>query len=202
MNKFNSYFPFLLLLPCLCGVQCKKDTAVSNSPNTGYVKEYYTNKPIANAEVGVYSDNNYTKLVENVYTDSNGKFVTNENISGYANILVSKQGYFQYTWSNWQTNRNNNMFYLDMPAYIQTHIKNVNPVNSSDQIDVEGFPDNIGYLGTVTLIGSKVDTTICCILALGYKPYKIPVFVYKYPKAPTDSAMPVTCTPIGNQTIT
>ncbi|MFI5221808.1 MAG: hypothetical protein ACHQK8_05750 [Bacteroidia bacterium] len=166
MKKIPSYFFFLTVL-FLLFQQCKKDSATnSNSPNTGYVKEYYTNKPIAYAQVGVYSDNNYSQLVENVYTDSTGKFITNENISNNQNILVTKSGYFQYTWDFWQTNRdfNKNIFHLDMPSQLLIHLKNTKPVSKYDWVELPDF-NTTG----ITLEGNNIDTMLCCLFGLRYK---------------------------------
>jgi len=197
---------FLTFLPLF--YQCKKDPNTSNTntntSNIGYVKEYYTDKPVPNAEVAVYTDMNNLQLVEKVYSDSTGKFETNGSIYNMANVVVSKSGYFQYNFSNAQTNRDRskNIFWLDMPAYIQTHIKNVNPVANDDYITIEGFPETtVPPFGSLVLQGKNVDTTVCCILAAGYKPFLIPVFMKKYPFV-SDSAMPVICTPIANKIIT
>lgn len=144
----------------------------------------------------------YSQLVENVFTDADGKFVTTESISENPYILINKQGYFPFTYSQFSNrDKYKNIFLLDIPSYIQTHIKNTNPVASDDYIQLEGFPETIVPPdGILQLHGKNVDTTVCCILAAGYKPFTIPVFIKKFPQT-ADSAMPVTCTPIGNQTI-
>ncbi len=143
--------------------------------NCGYVKEFFTNKPIPFAKVEIHQNINYNSLIESVTADSNGKFVTATNLYNVAGILITAPNHLPYFYSLWQTNsdRETNTYWLDQPGYIQVHVKNTNPFDENDEVALPDFERNIVIKGT------DVDTTICCLLGASYKKLPFGVFVRK-----------------------
>ena len=175
---------------------CKKEEPPKAScQNCGYVKEFFTNKPIPFAKVEIHQNINYNSLIESVTADSNGKFITETNLYNVAGILITAPNHLPYFYSLWQTNsdRETNTYWLDQPGYIQVHIKNTNPFDENDEVALPDFERNIVIKGT------DVDTTICCLLGAAYKEYRVRAFVRKNFK---DTTNHVKCIVEPNQTIT
>jgi hypothetical protein len=191
---------FLLIFLLSIGfISCDKEPEPAEpefADNIGYVKEYHTNKAIANAEIGIYDDPGYNKLLDSAHSDANGRFKTIKNFKYEAAVLVAKDGYYLYTYGMAPTNRDEkkNIFYLDKPGYILLHFKSDSSHGPYDRL-------NLGeYSLPVDIIGNHIDTFICCIQKPGYKEYTIPVFVKRYPEQEY-KARPEYCSPKSNDTL-
>jgi hypothetical protein len=196
MKKQNKWL--WLLLSVMLGLNAcqKEEPPKASCQNCGYVKEFFTNKPIPFAKVEIYEDFNYTRLIETVTADSNGLFTAKTNWVGeYKYVFAYAPGYFPYSIAVGLTNYNpdTKTFYLDQPGYIQVHVKNTNPFDENDEVILDDFPNGIFLRGT------DVDTTICCLLGAAYKEYRVRAFVRKNFK---DTTNHVKCIVEPNQTIT
>ena len=169
-----------LLLSVMLGLNAcqKEEPPKASCQNCGYVKEFFTNKPIPFAKVEIYEDFNYTRLIETVTADSNGLFTAKTNWVGeYKYVFAYAPGYFPYSIAVGLTNYNpdTKTFYLDQPGYIQVHIKNTNPFDENDRVRLPDF----NFKNDVEIHGTDVDTTICCLLGAAYKKLPFGVFVRK-----------------------
>lgn len=192
--RFQLIVTFLLMFSVMFNA-CQKDTSTQTTcQNCGYVKEFYTNKPIPFANVEIHQNINYNSLIERVTADSNGKFVTSTNLYNVAGILITAPNHLPYFYSLWQTNSNRetNTYWLDQPGNIEVHAKNSKPFDENDRVILDDFPNG------VFLYGTDVDTNICCLLGAAYKEYRVRAFVRKNF---IDTSNHVKCTPQPNQTI-
>lgn len=177
MKKVNLAYLFVLWLFLIFSNCQKEDETKASCKNCGYVKEFFTNKPIPFAKVEIHQNINYNSLIESVTADSNGKFVTETNLYNVAGILITAPNHLPYFYSLWQTNsdRETNTYWLDQPGYIQVHVKNTNPFDENDRVRLPDF----NFKNDVEIHGTDVDTTICCLLGAAYKKLPFGVFVRK-----------------------
>jgi hypothetical protein len=158
---------------------CKKDMLVGGDAtiNWGYVKEFYTQKPIAQALVVVYGKNPMWAVQDTLYTDSNGRYEF-DKVKYLPELLTSAPGYLPASMQPYAPgdffDKYNRTIYLYQPAEMMLHVKNVNPFDQSDYINLTDF-----FAPFIYLYGTSVDTTICCLTAKRYKEVVIGAWVRK-----------------------
>ena len=168
----------ILLLALVIQLQaCKKDTPVGGDAtiNWGFVKEFYTQKPIAQAMVVVYGKNPMWAVQDTLYTDSNGRYEF-DYVKYLAELDATATGYIpnrMFTQDE-LVGRYNRTIYLYQPAEMMLHVKNVNPFDQSDYINLTDF-----FAPFIYLYGTSVDTTICCLTAKRYTEVVIGAWVRK-----------------------
>jgi hypothetical protein len=140
----KKYF-FVLVSFSFLMVQCRKD-ANNYIKVSGKVLEFGTNKPIANAKVGIYSEGGaflgttWSNLVDTTRTDANGFYsIEKQGIDNGSSFYVSAAANKYYTYDPTKyvaTGQDvmNNDIVLDPFAWIKVHVKNVNPLNDRDSI--------------------------------------------------------------------
>jgi hypothetical protein len=165
----------ILLLALVIQMQaCKKDIPIGSDETTnwGYVKEFYTQKPIPNAMVVVYGKNPMWAVQDTLYTDSNGRYEF-EYVKYLAELDATAQGYIpnrMFTQDE-LVGRYNRTIYLYQPAEMMLHVKNVNPFDESDQIRINDFSPPL------TLLGKNVDTIICCLFSRRYETVRLQTII-------------------------
>jgi hypothetical protein len=169
----------ILLLALVIQMQaCKKDTPIGSDETTnwGYVKEFYTQKPIPNAMVVVYGKNPMWAVQDTLYTDSNGRYEF-----GYVKYLPELQasalGYFNSGLQPYAPgdffDKFNRTIYLYQPAEMILHVKNVNPFDGNIQIDLNDF------IPVSRFDGKGADTMVCCLLGRRYTEIDFQIVVRK-----------------------
>ena len=155
---------------------CKKDPITNSiTTNWGYVKEFYTQKPIPNAMVVVYGKNPMWAVQDTLYTDSNGRYEF-DYVKYLAELDATAPGYIpnrMFTQDE-LVGSFNRTIYLYQPAEMILHVKNVNPFDESDYINLTDF-----FSPFIYLYGTSVDTTICCLTAKRYTEVVIGAWVRK-----------------------
>ena len=160
---------------------CKEDEDDGlDQTNWGYVKEYYTEKPIANAMVVISGSNPMWAIQDTLYTDSNGRYEF-ERVKYTPEIQASASGYLTsalrvYAPGDFYTKYNRTIF-LYQPAEMVVHVKNVKPFNGTDIISLSDF-----FAPQIVLVGDKVDTVICCLLGRRYTEVLVGAWVTKNEK--------------------
>jgi hypothetical protein len=168
----------IILLALVIQMQaCKKDTPIGSveTTNWGYVKEFYTQKPIPNAMIVVYGKNPMWAVQDTLYTDSNGRYEFGY-VKYLAELDATAPGYIpnrMFTQDE-LVGRFNRTIYLYQPAEMILHVKNVNPFNQYDYINLTDF-----FAPFIYLYGTNVDTTICCLTAKRYNEVVIGAWVRK-----------------------
>jgi hypothetical protein len=158
----------IILLALVIQMQaCKKDTPIGSDETTnwGYVKEFYTQKPIPNAMVVVYGKNPMWAVQDTLYTDSNGRYEFGY-VKYLAELDATAPGYIpnrMFTQDE-LVGRFNRTIYLYQPAEMILHVKNVNPFDEYDRISLNDF-----FAPDVVLNGDNVDTMVCCLTARRYE---------------------------------
>jgi len=167
MNLKNSILMFSMLF--LLAIGCDKPAIDHNVKWKGKVLEKGTNKPISNAKIYLYEfefGGDFTiikpRILINTYEsdkDGNYDFTYFNDISkGYV-IKVGAEKYYlsgEYTPNDNDGIASNTVFYLDPYAWIKFHVKNVNPFDENDKIDI-----NRSCFSKI-LYGNRIDTTIIC----------------------------------------
>jgi hypothetical protein len=161
---------------------CKKDKETSNEPanepNWGYVKEYYTEKPIPNAMVVVYGKNPRWAAQDTLYTDSNGRYEF-QYVEYLAELQATSLGYIpnrMFTQDE-LVGRFNRTIYLYQPAEMILHVKNVKPFDEYDRISLNDF-----FAPDVIIYGNEVDTLICCLISRRYQEVGLKTVIWKNAK--------------------
>ncbi len=154
---------------------CKKDPITNSiTTNWGYVKEFYTQKPIPNAMVVVYGKNPMWAVQDTLYTDSNGRYEF-DYVKYLPELLTSAPGYLPASMQPYAPgdffDKYNRTIYLYQPAEMILHVKNVNPFDESDQIRINDFSPPIA------LLGKKVDTIICCLFSRRYETVRLQTII-------------------------
>jgi hypothetical protein len=167
----------ILLLALVIQLQaCKKDMPVGGDAtiNWGYVKEFYTQKPIAQAMVVVYGKNPMWAVQDTLYTDSNGRYEF-DKVKYLPELLTSATGYLPASMQPYAPgdffDKYNRTIYLYQPAEMMLHVKNVNPLNESDQIRINDFNPPLA------LLGKNVDTIICCLFSRRYETVRLQTII-------------------------
>jgi hypothetical protein len=147
---------------------CKKDPITNSiTTNWGYVKEFYTQKPIPNAMVVVYGKNPMWAVQDTLYTDSNGRYEF-DYVKYLPELLTSAPGYLPASMQPYAPgdffDKYNRTIYLYQPAEMILHVKNVNPFDEYDRISLNDF-----FAPDVVLNGDNVDTMVCCLTARRYE---------------------------------
>jgi hypothetical protein len=138
---------YLSLLACFCFLmaQCHKSNN-SFIKVSGKVLEFGSNKPIANAKVGIYEEGGvflgptWTKFVDSTHTDTNGFYnMEKQNIDNGSSFYISAAANKYYTFDPTKylvTGKGivNNDIVLDPFAWIKVHVKNVTPFDENDRI--------------------------------------------------------------------
>lgn len=152
--------PFILLL-----VQCHKEPTSTFIKMSGKVLEYGTNKPIANAKVGIYEEGGeflgatWTRLLDTTRTDANGFYYFDKpNLDKGSSFFIAATAnkYYAYDPNSYLITGQvvtNNDIVLDPFAWIKVHVKNVNPFDDRDSIFLDGI---VGTLSGIH-IGNNVD---------------------------------------------
>jgi len=173
----------ILLLALVIQLQaCKKDMLVGGDAtiNWGYVKEFYTQKPIAQAMVVVYGKNPMWAVQDTLYTDSNGRYEF-DKVKYLPELLTSAPGYLPASMQPYAPgdffDKYNRTIYLYQPAELMLHVKNVNPFNEYDRISLNDF-----FAPDVVLNGANVDTMVCCLTARRYENVGLKTVVRKNSK--------------------
>jgi hypothetical protein len=165
----------ILLLALVIQLQaCKKDMPVGGDAtiNWGFVKEFYTQKPIANAMVVVYGKNPLWAIQDTLYTDSSGRYEF-IYVKYLAELDATATGYIpnrMFTQDE-LVGRYNRTIYLYQPAEMLLHVKNVNPLHESDQIRINDFNPPL------ILLGKNVDTIICCLFSRRYETVRLQTII-------------------------
>jgi hypothetical protein len=170
----------IILLTAMAYLQaCKKEPiSTSQTTNWGYVKEFYTQKPIAQAMVVVYGKNPMWAVQDTLYTDSNGRYEF-DYVKYLAELDATATGYIpnrMFTQDE-LVGRYNRTIYLYQPAEMMLHVKNVNPFNEYDRISLNDF-----FAPDVVLNGANVDTMVCCLTARRYENVGLKTVVRKNSK--------------------
>lgn len=198
MKLLKNTFIIMLLFSMVFNLSsCKKDDPNTNQENVnwGYVKEFYTEKPIANATVVIYSRNPLWTVEDTLYTDSNGRYEF--PIVKYLPYLeVSANGYIPNRMFDQDelVGRFNRTILLYQPAEMILHVKNVNPNDENDNIRLNDFhPYKV-------VNGKNVDTLICCLVGLRYQTVRTQTVVRRIRNGLfTDSIIVFTATPTKSQ---
>ncbi len=149
----------ILLLFCLSA--CHKEIAFASSE--GVVKESGSNKPIANAKIlisncagDINSGNVNCQTVDTIFSDANGKYkyykelITREELAGgvsHYEFMASKKGYlYQLHLVNMPSSGAASQDIILAPsAWLKIHVKNINPFDSNDAIEIRGlYPGDNG----------------------------------------------------------
>lgn len=176
MNLKNSILMFSMLFS-LCFESCLKDNAQVDHDVVwkGRILENSTNKPIPNADIYLYEhelDNDFLsnspRILKNIYkADKDGyyEFTYRDLVKNGYEIQVSAGKY--YTSNKIASDDRNGVSKVDVLlepyAWIKFHVKNVNPYDENDNIDING--DCLNKL----LIGRLQDTIYICD-QIGNKP--------------------------------
>jgi hypothetical protein len=159
----KKYF-FVLVSFSFLMVQCRKETN-NFIKVSGKVLEFGTNKPIANAKVGIYSEGGaflgttWSNLVDTTRTDANGFYsIEKQGIDNGSSFYVSAAANKYYTFDPTKyvaTGQDvmNNDIVLDPFAWIKVHVKNVNPFDENDKI---GLGNGIGTL-QIFYLGKNIE---------------------------------------------
>jgi hypothetical protein len=164
----KKYF-FVLVSFSFLMVQCRKE---SNNyiKVSGKVLEFGSNKPIANAKVGIYSEggaflgSTWSNLVDTTRTDANGFYsIEKQGIDNGSSFYVSAAANKYYTFDPTKylatgQDVTNNDIVLDPFAWIKIHVKNVNPFGDNDKFIINGSTyegKNFEQNFTFKVIGNK-----------------------------------------------
>ncbi|MBA3283755.1 MAG: hypothetical protein H0U27_01675 [Nitrosopumilus sp.] len=128
-----------------------------------FVKQHKTNTPIANAMLlitrGVPPSGFGTTVIDTLYTDGNGKAFYNkkvdENYMYYAEAY--KDGYFDTHNQQVDVKPGEKNFtttiYMYAHSWVKLHVKNVNPYDPFDKINIKST------CGSFNMIGTSIDTS-------------------------------------------
>ncbi|MES2560139.1 MAG: hypothetical protein V4590_10385 [Bacteroidota bacterium] len=161
-------------------VSCTKEEQTppaTDTVNWGYVKEYYTEKPIPNAMLVLYGKNPLWVVQDTLYTDANGRYEF-PIVKYLPELQASASGYFPsgmvvYAPGDFYEEKKRTI-HLYQPAEMILHVKNVKPVDASDRVDLIDFFDQRGEW-----TGSNIDTLVCCLTTRRYTEVLIGVWVTK-----------------------
>ena len=169
---------YLLLITVLLFISaCRKSEAPDSKTSIrGHLLEYGTEAPLANVKIylgsceGGLLEPLYCSTIDSFYTDENGYFDYETNAESVDLCTFEPvDGY--YPIGNYVINRGVNEFtqYADPEAWLELHVKNVDPVNGEDNIRISGswaggspednFGTNIDFIKAEKVRGNR-DTKI------------------------------------------
>lgn len=146
--------------------------APTDTVNWGYVKEYYTEKPIPNAMLVLYGKNPLWAVQDTLYTDSNGRYEF-PLVKYLPELQASAPDYIgdrMYTQDE-LVGRFNRTIHLYQPAEMTMHVKNVRPFSGNIEVSLNDF------IPAKRFNGNNIDTLICCLLARRYTTIDLQVVV-------------------------
>lgn len=164
-TKRNTILLFCLVV--LFGTGCLKPAEDHNVRWQGKVLEKVTKKGVANAKIYLYErkvdllGSSGGILIETYQSDKDGNFSIDYTYRvnyGYL-VKVFADKYYEsedYIPSEKKGVATTTELFLDPYAWIKFHVKNVNPYDENDKIDING--DCLNKL----LIGNALDTTYVC----------------------------------------
>jgi len=165
MNRL--LFTFLILCAILSISSCKKYFWKWKTIKCE-VRDYYSERPIEGATVMVVDNNKPVgqEVLAFKDTDRNGEVefkVYAEEGRSSLGVVAGKEPYFNPPKSgdklNYETHaERKNILYLLPPGYVQFHIKNVNPFDDNDFIDISGlvyYGKNIDVLSPIKKMMAK-----------------------------------------------
>ena len=140
---------FILSVPLLW-ISCDNDGILSGTTIIeGQVLAYGTNEPVENATVTLYervstgSFSGTDVAVETIITDASGSYSFESEGLGLTGVNATHDNYFEPNMITYDgivyKNRNNIDIVIDPHAWLKLHIKNVNPFDQNDYINVNGF---------------------------------------------------------------
>ena len=140
---------FILSVPLLW-ISCDNDGILSGTTIIeGQVLAYGTNEPVENATVTLYervstgSFSGADVAVETIITDASGSYSFESEGLGLTGVNATHDNYFEPNMITYDgivyKNRNNIDIVIDPHAWLKLHIKNVNPFDQNDYINVNGF---------------------------------------------------------------
>lgn len=195
----------LVFVVCING--CTKDNSGVGNDSGIHVKQYGTGTPIANAMVvitrGALGSGVGTAPVETLYTDNEGKTrytgSIDRNYMYYAEAY--KNNYFDTHDNQASVSSATNYsptIYMYAYSYVKLHVKNVNPFDHFDWIDVQSQCNQYIFQGL------SIDTTFiwcdeCNCAWFGNFFYEAAI---GYNKNQTDYVTHINFTPISFDTIT
>ncbi|MES2560141.1 MAG: hypothetical protein V4590_10395 [Bacteroidota bacterium] len=144
----------------------------TDTVNWGYVKEYYTEKPIPNAMLILYGKNPLWAVQDTLYTDANGRYEF-PIVKYLPELQASAANYIgdrMYTQDE-LVGRFNRTIHLYQPAEMILHVKNVKPFNGNIQISINDF------IPAKRFNGNNIDTLICCLVARRYTTVDLQIVV-------------------------
>ncbi len=158
----NIFYFFLFLFLSLCLTACTKE----NPQTQQQVIDSITKEPIANAKVqltidesgGIWSGSS-RRLVEEVYTDDEGRYEFTESINtgdGYYELFVFADRYFDIT--SGQGYDQNRLVELVPEGYLKLRILKLDTmefVSGSVRVGTEGAQEFSGYKIDTTFLGIK-----------------------------------------------
>ena len=178
MKTLTPHFLAMLLLlsmPMFL-ITCKiesDDPTPRDAINWGYVKEYYTEKPIPNAMLVLYGVNPLWAIQDTLYTDSNGRYEFPQ-VNYSPELDVSAPGYLSSgmeVYAPGDFYQKNRTTHLYQPAEMILHVKNVNPTSENDEIRLNDF------WPPLTVTGREADTMICCLTSRRYETARLQTIV-------------------------
>ncbi|MES2560140.1 MAG: hypothetical protein V4590_10390 [Bacteroidota bacterium] len=146
----------------------------TDTVNWGYVKEYYTEKPIPNAMLVLYGKNPLWVVQDTLYTDANGRYEF-PIVKYLPELQASASGYFPsgmvvYAPGDFYEEKKRTI-HLYQPAEMILHVKNVKPTDDNDAIRLNDF------WPPVIVSGKEADTMICCLVSRRYQTARLQTVV-------------------------
>lgn len=164
-------FFILLISSIIYTYSCKKDPFENKTVIEGYILEYGSEKPLPNVKIyfsGLVSAEAFGteiwRTVDSISTDQNGYVYYEYN---HNEVTIDKATfktphlYEPIMLSAINERQINDISRLVTPyAWVIVHVKNNNPINSNDRIDITVSPNTAGNGGWESFYGENIDNEI------------------------------------------